>query len=104
MVKANLYEKAYDGRILSMIIDRLLYLLNNYQSFEKEITKIDSSADAIKKSASGLKGKLEATSEFIGSTESYLKSFLTTGELSEAQLHDFYTGRQLEIIDGTDND
>ena len=104
MVKANLYEKAYDGRILSMIIERLLYLLNSYQSFDKEITKINNNADAIKKSASGLEEKLEATSQFISSTESYLKSFLTTGELSEAQLHDFYTGRQLEIIDGTDND
>jgi len=87
MALANIYAQPADGQIMTMIVERLLYLLNDYKSVEKEVSSIKKSADKIEAS-------LKKVSQYIVSTEQYLKHFLESGELSERQLLDFYSVSQ----------
>ena len=75
---------------MTMIVERLLYLLSDYKSVEKEVSNIQKSADKIKVS-------LDKVSQYIASTEQYLQHYLDNGELSKEQLFSFYTAKQLEI-------
>jgi hypothetical protein len=88
MAQANLNTKSIDGHVMTMIVERLLYLLSDYKSVEKEVANIQKSANKIKAS-------LDKVSEYIASTEQYLKHYLDSGELSEKQLLEFYTAKQL---------
>ena len=87
MALANIYAQPADGQIMTMIVERLLYLLNDYKSVEKEVSSIKKSADKIEAS-------LKKVSQYIVSTEQYLKHFLESGEPSERQLLDFYSVSQ----------
>lgn len=91
MAKTNIYAQPVDGQMMTMIVERLLYLLNDYKPVEKEVTNIQKSADKIKAS-------LDKVSQYIGSTAKYLKHFLESGELSEKQLLEFYQGHSLALI------
>jgi hypothetical protein len=88
MAQAAVHTKSIDGQVMTMIVERLLYLLNDYKSVEREVTSIQKSADKIKAS-------LEKVSQYIASTEGYLKHFLESGELSKKQLNDFYHGKEI---------
>ena len=46
MAKANIHAKV-DGHVMTMIVERLLYLSNDYKSVEKEVSNIQKSADKI---------------------------------------------------------
>ncbi|MDA0795759.1 MAG: hypothetical protein O2950_07330 [Proteobacteria bacterium] len=90
MAIAHVHTKKIDGPVMTMIVERLLYLLSDYKSVEKEVSNIQKSADKIKVS-------LDKVSQYIASTEQYLQHYLDNGELSKEQLFSFYTAKQLEI-------
>ena len=50
----------------------------------------------IKKSADKIEASLDKLSRYIGITERYLKTVLTEGQLSEAQILSFYQSADLE--------
>ena len=90
MARAEIYKRPIDGKILTMIVERLLYLLNDYRSVKKEVNNI-------KKSAEKIETSLDKMTLYIKSTENYLKHFLKSGELSESELHNFYVAEKLPI-------
>ncbi|MCS5662055.1 MAG: hypothetical protein NZ842_16790 [Dehalococcoidia bacterium] len=90
MAQASIYAQPLDGQIMTMIVERLLYLLNDYKSVEREVSNIKKSADKIETS-------LEKVSHYISTTEQYLKHYLATGELSEKQVSLLYGGASLDV-------
>ena len=89
MAKARFDVNILESASVVMIIERLLYLLNDYRSVKKEVASIKKSSDKIEAS-------LDKLSRYIGITEQYLKTVLTEGQLSEAQILSFYQSADLE--------
>ena len=77
---------------MTMVIERLLYLLNDYRSIEKEVGTITKSADKISASLTKL-------SNFVGITEKYLKTLLQKGKLSEEQVMRLYQSAEIDCND-----
>ena len=90
MAKARFDVNTSESASVAMVIERFLYLLNDYRSVEKEVGSIKKSADRI----SALLTKLP---NFVGITEKYLKALLQNGELSQEQLFSLYQSSELEM-------
>ncbi len=65
MAKARFDVNTLESASVAMVVERLLYLLNDYRSVEKEV-------GSIKKSADKIGASLTKLSKFVGITEKYL--------------------------------
>jgi hypothetical protein len=77
---------------VAMVVERLLYLLNDYRSVEKEV-------GSIKKSADKISASLTKLSKFVGITEKYLMTLLQNGKLSEEQVMRLYQSAEIDFKD-----
>ena len=92
MAKARFDVNTLESASVTMVIERLLYLLNDYRSVEKEV-------GTIKKSADKISASLTKLSNFVGITEQYLKTLLQNGKLSQEQLFSLYQSSGIELKD-----
>jgi hypothetical protein len=92
MAKARFDVNTLESASVVMVIERLIYLLNDYRSVEKEVVSIKKSADKISASLTKL-------SNFIGITEKYLKKLLQNGKLSEEQVMRLYQSAEIDFKD-----
>jgi hypothetical protein len=90
MAKARFDVNTLESASVTMVIERLLYLLNDYRSVEKEV-------GTIKKSADKISASLTKLSNFVGITEQYLKTLLQNGKLSQEQLFNLYKSSDIEL-------
>jgi hypothetical protein len=90
MAKARFDVNTLESASVTMVIERLLYLLNDYRSVEKEV-------GTIKKSADKISASLTKLSNFVGITEQYLKTLLQNGKLSQEQLFNLYKSSEIEL-------
>ena len=89
MAKAGVHQSSAGGRDLTMIIERLIYLVRDYRSVEKEV-------DAIKKSADKISKNLEKLGHYVGVTQKALKQYLENGNFTEEERHLLYQGESIE--------
>jgi hypothetical protein len=96
LVLAEPSSETRDHHILEKIVERLVQVLSDYTSTRKD-------AEAIIKSAERIISTSEKTLCLVKNTRDYLNEFLTTGDLSQKSLLEFYQAKgAAELINALD--
>jgi hypothetical protein len=96
LVLAEPSSETRDHHILENIVERLVQVLSDYTSTRKD-------AEAIIKSAERIISTSEKTLCLVKNTRDYLNEFLTTGDLSQKSLLEFYQAKgAAELINALD--